>query len=65
MLTQFSQKIEHAGYTRYILARNPHRYNQFGDELDDSESDQEADGDAEEQNPYGGIRLEGMGITTT
>ncbi|KIX95365.1 uncharacterized protein Z520_08882 [Fonsecaea multimorphosa CBS 102226] len=52
------QKIEHAGYTRYILQRNPRRYNEFGDELEDSESDAEADADAEEENAYAGIRLE-------
>ncbi|OAP54463.1 hypothetical protein AYL99_11564 [Fonsecaea erecta] len=52
------QKIEHAGYTRYILQRNPRRYNEFGDELEDSESDAEADADAEDENAYAGIRLE-------
>lgn len=53
------QKIEHAGYTRYILERNPKRYNEYGDELEDTESDAEADADAEDENPYAGIRLEG------
>ncbi|KIW91248.1 uncharacterized protein Z519_08144 [Cladophialophora bantiana CBS 173.52] len=52
------QKIEHAGYTRYILQRNPRRYNEYGDELEDSESDAEADADAEDENAYAGIRLE-------
>ncbi|KIW82445.1 hypothetical protein Z517_05472 [Fonsecaea pedrosoi CBS 271.37] len=52
------QKIEHAGYARYILQRNPRRYNEYGDELDDSESDAEADADAEDENAYAGIRLE-------
>lgn len=54
-----AQKIEHAGYTRYILSRNPKRYNEFGDELEDSESDVEADADAEDENPYHGVRIEG------
>ena len=54
------KKIEHAGYTRFILERNPRRYNEYGDELDDSESDQEADEDAADENAYAGIRLEGM-----
>lgn len=55
----FSQRIEHAGYTRYILERNPRRYNEYGDELEDSESDAEADADAEEENPYSGVQIEG------
>ena len=54
------KKIEHAGYTRFILERNPRRYNEYGDELDDSESDQEADEDAADENAYTGIRLEGV-----
>ncbi|KAI1616417.1 RXT2-like protein [Exophiala viscosa] len=54
----YKQKIEHAGYTRYILDRKPKRYNEYGDELEDSESDTEADADAEDENPYAGIRLE-------
>ncbi|KIW67572.1 hypothetical protein PV04_06812 [Phialophora macrospora] len=52
------QRIEHAGYTRYILQRNPIRTNEDGDELEDDESDAEADADAEAENPYAGIRLE-------
>jgi hypothetical protein len=58
-LTLDAQKIEHAGYTRFILERNPRRYNEYGEELDDSESDQEADEDAADENAYTGIRLEG------
>ena len=53
------QKIEHAGFTRYILERNPRRYNSYGDELDDSESDAEADADAADENAYRGVRIEG------
>jgi hypothetical protein len=41
------------------LDRNPRRYNEYGGELDDSESDTEADEDAHDENPYHGIRLEG------
>lgn len=54
-----AQKIDHAGYSRYILDRNPKRFNEYGDELEDSESDAEADADAEDENPYSGIKLEG------
>lgn len=53
------QKVNHAGFDRDILTRNPRRYNEYGDELEDSESDAEADADAEEENPYGEIKLEG------
>jgi RXT2-like, N-terminal len=53
------QRIEHAGYTRYVLERNPRRYNEYGEELEDSETDDEADADAADQNAYSGIRLEG------
>jgi hypothetical protein len=59
------QKIEHAGYTRYILQRNPRRYNEYGEEMGDDESDPEADADAEEENPYAGIRLEGAHTKST
>lgn len=57
-----AQKIEHAGYTRYILERNPRRYNEYGEELEDSETDEEADADAADQNAYSGIHLEGTAI---
>lgn len=56
------QKIEHAGYPRYVLDRNPKRYNEYGDELEDSESDAEADADADDENPYTGIRIEGKDL---
>ncbi|RMZ84200.1 hypothetical protein DV738_g621, partial [Chaetothyriales sp. CBS 135597] len=48
----------HAGYTRYILARNPKRHNEYGYELDDSESDAEAEADAADENAYSGVRIE-------
>ncbi|KIW13425.1 hypothetical protein PV08_08613 [Exophiala spinifera] len=54
----YKEKIDHAGYSRYVLDRNPKRYNEYGDELEDSESDAEADADAEDENPYSGIKLE-------
>ena len=64
-MTDQAQQIEHAGYTRNIIARNPKRYNEYGYELEDSESDTEADADAEEENPYSGVRIEGMSQQTT
>lgn len=54
--------MTHAGYDRDIVARNPRRYNEYGDELDDSDSDPEADADAEEESPYGDVRLEGKPV---
>ena len=54
------QKVEHAGYTRFILQRNPPRYDEYGDELDDSDIDQEVDAGAADENAYAGIKLEGV-----
>lgn len=52
------QKIEHAGYTRYILQHNPVRYDSEGDELDDDDEDSEADAAVAEENPFSEIALE-------
>lgn len=54
------QKIEHAGYQRYILNRNPRRFDEDGDELEQADVDEEADAAAAEENPYSGIKLEGQ-----
>ncbi|KAL2815423.1 RXT2-like protein [Aspergillus cavernicola] len=54
----YKQKIEHAGYTRYILQQNPVRYDSEGDELDDDDDDSEADAAAAEENPFSEIALE-------
>jgi hypothetical protein len=54
-----AQKIEHAGYYRYILRRNPPRYDpdgdivEYGDEYEDEE-----DLTTIEENPYADIHLE-------
>lgn len=56
---EIGKKIEHAGYERYIISRNPKRYDEDGDELDDDEVDEQADIDAASRNPYHEIRLEG------
>lgn len=53
------QKIDHAGYIRYILQRNPPKYNDFGDEVDESEDEDEVDTWSPEENAYGGLKLEG------
>lgn len=52
------QTIEHAGYRRDILRRNPKRYDEDGEELDESDEDEEADARAAEENPYSEIQLE-------
>ncbi|EED20259.1 conserved hypothetical protein [Talaromyces stipitatus ATCC 10500] len=55
----YKQKIEHAGYTRYILNRNPPRYDSDGDEIDgDEEVDSEVEAEAADDNPFAGIALE-------
>ncbi|KAL2802808.1 RXT2-like protein [Aspergillus granulosus] len=54
----YKQKIEHAGYTRYIIQQNPVRYDSEGDELDDDDEDSEADAAVAEENPFSEIALE-------
>ena len=56
------QKIEHAGYTRYILERKPVHYNDDGDELSNHNSDEDPDFHATEGDPYEGIKLEGASL---
>ncbi|KAF9887453.1 hypothetical protein FE257_010170 [Aspergillus nanangensis] len=54
----YKQKIEHAGFTRFILQPNPVRYDSEGDELDEEDEDSEADAAAAEENPFSEIALE-------
>ncbi|KAL2827097.1 RXT2-like protein [Aspergillus pseudoustus] len=54
----YKQKVEHAGYTRYILQPNPVRYDSEGDELDEDDEDSEADAAVAEENPFSEIALE-------
>ena len=56
------QTIEHAGYRRNILRRNPKRYDEDGEELEDDDEDEEADVRAAEDNPYAEIQLESKKI---
>lgn len=58
----FCQMIEHAGYRRNILRRNPKRYDANGEELEDDDEDEEADAQAAEENPYAGIQLESKAV---
>ncbi|CAG8885778.1 unnamed protein product [Penicillium egyptiacum] len=56
----YKQRVDHAGYTRYILKPNPVRYDSEGDELDEDDEDSEADAAAAEENPFSGIALEAL-----
>lgn len=40
------------------MRRNPKRYDEYGDELEDDEEDEQADAAAAESNPYSDIKLE-------
>ncbi|EDU39992.1 conserved hypothetical protein [Pyrenophora tritici-repentis Pt-1C-BFP] len=57
----YKKRIEHAGYQRSILQRNPPRYDADGDivEIED-EYDDEDDVETVEENPYGDIQLESL-----
>ncbi|KAJ6150806.1 hypothetical protein N7470_007400 [Penicillium chermesinum] len=54
----YREKVEHAGYTRRILKRNPIRYDSEGDELLDDDEDSETDTTITEENPFAGVVLE-------
>ncbi|KAH6615299.1 RXT2-like protein [Boeremia exigua] len=55
----YKKRVEHGGYRRYILQRNPPRYDPDGDIVEPSdEYEDEDDLEAVEENPYADIRLE-------
>ncbi|KAG9197468.1 hypothetical protein G6514_001536 [Epicoccum nigrum] len=55
----YKKRIEHAGYRRHILQRNPPRFDPDGDIVEPSdEYEDEDDLEAVEENPYADIRLE-------
>ncbi|KAL6703245.1 hypothetical protein ACN47E_010033 [Coniothyrium glycines] len=58
----YKKRIEHAGYGRYILQRNPPRYDPDGDvvELEDEYDEEDDLLEAVEENPYGAIQLENL-----
>ncbi|OMP88460.1 Transcriptional regulatory protein rxt2 [Diplodia seriata] len=58
LLTSLQPKIDHAGYQRHIIARNPPLIDEDGDEIEDIDDDESIDGSLAEDNPYGDIRLE-------
>lgn len=60
LLTQ-SQRVEHAGYQREIISRNPALIDEDGYEVDSDDDDeraQQAAVSAAEMDPYADIRLE-------
>ncbi|KGM92583.1 uncharacterized protein PADG_11415 [Paracoccidioides brasiliensis Pb18] len=54
----YRKKINHAGYTRDILERNPPKYDSEGDELDEEDVDEHADPEMGDENPFADIHLE-------
>ncbi|KAL5373401.1 hypothetical protein DPSP01_012759 [Paraphaeosphaeria sporulosa] len=54
----YKKRIEHAGYRRYILKRNPPRYDPDGDIVEIGDEDDEDDLSPVEENPYADMRLE-------
>ncbi|KAI9840692.1 MAG: hypothetical protein M1837_001368 [Sclerophora amabilis] len=54
----YKRKIDHAGYRRYVISRNPSRFDEDGDELDEDDVDEQADAAAAEEDPYSSIRIE-------
>ncbi|KAI4606766.1 hypothetical protein J4E83_009912 [Alternaria metachromatica] len=57
----YKKRIEHAGYHRSILQRNPPRYDADGDVVEVEEDyEDEEDVEAVEENPYGNIQLESL-----
>jgi hypothetical protein len=60
LIRHVTQRIEHAGYHRYILQRNPPRYDPDGDIIEPGdEYEDEDDLSVVEENPYADIKLEG------
>jgi hypothetical protein len=51
------QKVNHAGFTRKIIYRNPKRYDEDGIELSGSDGDEHADV-VEGMNPYQDVHIE-------
>ncbi|KLJ12743.1 hypothetical protein EMPG_09479 [Blastomyces silverae] len=54
----YRKRINHAGYTRDILERNPPKYDSEGDELDEEDAAEHADPELADENPFGEIHLE-------
>ncbi|KAI9891160.1 MAG: hypothetical protein M1814_003003 [Vezdaea aestivalis] len=54
----YKRKMEHAGYSRYVIFKNPLRLDEDGFELEPDEPNEFADAAAAENNPYSESKLE-------
>ena len=54
----YRKKVEHAGYTRYAIARNPPLYDVDGDPFDPTVSDDEREAEPIEEDAFAGVQLE-------
>lgn len=60
----YRRRIDHAGYKRYILQRNPPRFDPDGDIVEPGdEYEDEDDLEAVEENPYVNIHIESAQTT--
>ncbi|GAB7338546.1 hypothetical protein MBLNU457_5294t1 [Dothideomycetes sp. NU457] len=53
-----SQKVDHAGYHRYVIHRNPPRYDEDGDLVDEDDEEEEMIGSPIEDNPFEETKLD-------
>ena len=53
----YRREVEHAGYTRDIINKNPVRFDEDGDEIEDD--DMSENGEINDDDPYSGIVIEG------
>ncbi|KAK3076178.1 hypothetical protein LTS18_013704, partial [Coniosporium uncinatum] len=55
----YKEKVNHAGYDRYIISRNPPPYlNEFGEEISEDDEWDDVDAPLQEENIYENIKLE-------
>lgn len=54
----YRKKIVHAGYQRYIIHKNPTRYDEDGDVVEDDGEDEDGQASPDEENPFGETKLE-------
>ncbi|TKA37462.1 hypothetical protein B0A49_12113, partial [Cryomyces minteri] len=54
------QKIDHAGYKRYIISRNPPRFDADGDEVDEEDYEEQGDASPVVDDPYEDVKLENL-----
>jgi hypothetical protein len=60
LIRPFSQRINHAGYSRYILHKNPPKYDPDGDIVEPGDEYEDEDElSPVEEDPYAEINLQG------